>query len=115
MGMGRTIRGFSSDDDSSAPALEYEGIPPDHMLGSPVLPSEGSKAHYLGECKPCAFLYKDGCKSEKGCNFCHLCTPGEKKRRKKEKHTIVRAMRQLRAANWSSYMGPQLLPQIVHM
>ncbi|CAK0810343.1 unnamed protein product [Prorocentrum cordatum] len=44
-------------------------------------------AHIRGECKPCAyFLYKaDGCRHGNQCNFCHLCTEGERKRRRKAK------------------------------
>jgi hypothetical protein len=40
-----------------------------------------------GKCSPCAFLHKDprGCLHGKNCNFCHLCPPGELRRRKKEK------------------------------
>lgn len=52
-------------------------------LGSPELPSEGSRVHDTGGCKPCAFVFADGCKSGRDCKFCHLCEPGEKKMRKK--------------------------------
>eukprot|EP00930_Biecheleria_cincta_P096312 TRINITY_DN88184_c0_g1_i1.p1 TRINITY_DN88184_c0_g1~~TRINITY_DN88184_c0_g1_i1.p1 ORF type:complete len:260 (-),score=37.75 TRINITY_DN88184_c0_g1_i1:349-1083(-) len=48
-------------------------------------PSVGSARHAAGTCKPCAFLYSKGCASGKGCEFCHLCDAGEKKRRQKEK------------------------------
>jgi hypothetical protein len=51
--------------------------------------SIGSADHELGTCKPCAFLWKDvkqpGCQNGQDCVFCHLCPPGEVKRRKKEK------------------------------
>lgn len=50
------------------------------------LPTVGSRGHYSGVCKPCAFVFKPdqgGCKSGTLCQFCHLCGPGEKKRRKK--------------------------------
>merc|ERR1712216_771294 len=48
--------------------------------------SAGSAGHYNGCCKPCAFIWKEeGCKDGINCTFCHLCTPDEKKRRKKEK------------------------------
>mmetsp|Transcript_111062 Transcript_111062/g.220930 ORF Transcript_111062/g.220930 Transcript_111062/m.220930 type:complete len:221 (-) Transcript_111062:51-713(-) len=44
-------------------------------------------AHVRGECKPCAYyMYKqDGCRQGDSCEFCHLCTRGEIKRRKKAK------------------------------
>mmetsp|Transcript_145567 Transcript_145567/g.363029 ORF Transcript_145567/g.363029 Transcript_145567/m.363029 type:complete len:263 (+) Transcript_145567:60-848(+) len=51
----------------------------------PACPSIGSQAHDLGTCKPCAFVFKGGCANGMACTFCHLCTPGEKKRRKKER------------------------------
>merc|ERR1719428_635834 len=64
---------------------------------APVLPisltiglgivSVGSAGHETGNCKPCAFLWKDArsCSSGENCEFCHLCPAGEVKRRKKEK------------------------------
>lgn len=52
---------------------------------SPAIPTIGSSKHFLGTCKPCAFANTKGCKDGSECNFCHLCGPGEKKRRKKEK------------------------------
>jgi len=50
--------------------------------------SQGSIAHRLGKCKPCAFMYKEGCRSGMDCPYCHLCPPGEKQRRKR----VMRAM-----------------------
>merc|ERR1711904_702 len=51
--------------------------------------SVGSAAHETGTCKPCAFLWKDpkqpSCQNGRECTFCHLCPPGEVKKRKKEK------------------------------
>lgn len=48
--------------------------------------STGSVGHDLGQCNPCAFLWKgDGCTKGQRCEFCHLCPSGEVKRRKKEK------------------------------
>ncbi|CAK8993666.1 unnamed protein product [Durusdinium trenchii] len=56
-------------------------------IGSEKCPSVGSIDHELGTCKPCAFVFKkngkQGCDSGKDCNFCHLCPPGEKKRRRR--------------------------------
>mmetsp|Transcript_44016 Transcript_44016/g.82268 ORF Transcript_44016/g.82268 Transcript_44016/m.82268 type:complete len:219 (+) Transcript_44016:100-756(+) len=53
-------------------------------------PTKGSAKHHLGLCKPCAFIYKTGCNTGWECEFCHLCEPGEKKRRKKERKQIRR-------------------------
>lgn len=57
----------------------------DPVLGSPELPTVGSAGHCSGTCKPCAFMHSKGCSSGVQCSFCHLCFPGEKKRRKKER------------------------------
>jgi len=98
-----------SEDGTSVASLDFAGLsmPADSELGKPLLPTMGSKLHYTQECKPCAFMFKDGCKSGISCTFCHLCEPGEKKKRKKDKHNIVKGMRQLRAVQWATYMGPQ--------
>lgn len=61
--------------------------------GSSELPSMGSGGHTAGQCKPCAFLYTKGCENGLMCQFCHLCEPGEKNRRKKEKLELRRASR----------------------
>lgn len=47
------------------------------------LPSVGSAAHYNARCKPCAFFHTKGCQNDKECQFCHLCPPLEKQRRKR--------------------------------
>jgi hypothetical protein len=52
-------------------------------VGSQQAPTEGSKNHHLGQCKPCAFVFKGGCTNGVSCKFCHLCPPEEKKMRKK--------------------------------
>lgn len=57
------------------------------------VPTKGSAKHHLGSCKPCAFVYKSGCTSGYDCEFCHLCDPGEKKRRKKERKQQMRHVR----------------------
>lgn len=59
--------------------------------------SVGSIGHEVGYCKPCAFLWKDGCKDGASCDFCHICPPGEQKRRKKEKHAWRKAVRVARS------------------
>lgn len=59
------------------------------------LPSLGSAAHRDGDCKPCAFLHKKGCENGRMCKFCHLCEPGEKKRRAKVVKTGLRRLEEL--------------------
>merc|ERR1712151_94240 len=61
------------------------GPPSGPAPGSLELPSVGSGGHAAGRCKPCAFIYNKGCGNGIECEFCHLCPPGEKKRRHKEK------------------------------
>eukprot|EP00930_Biecheleria_cincta_P042638 TRINITY_DN29334_c0_g1_i1.p1 TRINITY_DN29334_c0_g1~~TRINITY_DN29334_c0_g1_i1.p1 ORF type:complete len:272 (-),score=47.43 TRINITY_DN29334_c0_g1_i1:118-933(-) len=80
------------------PALAFPpvGMPPDVQipmamplpraqpeLGSEACPTVGSAGHLLGLCKPCAFFHTKGCQGGTSCVFCHLCLPGEKKRRQK--------------------------------
>lgn len=54
------------------------------------MPSRGSALHSWGSCRPCAFFYQEGCNNKQDCEFCHLCDPGERKRRKKERRNQVR-------------------------
>mmetsp|Transcript_10416 Transcript_10416/g.31614 ORF Transcript_10416/g.31614 Transcript_10416/m.31614 type:complete len:332 (-) Transcript_10416:346-1341(-) len=70
----------------------------------PGLPSIGSAGHFVGECKPCAFVQK-GCMSGVECKFCHLCECGEKKRRKKEKVAMRREANKYRLAQSSLKWG----------
>ena len=56
----------------------------------------GRRRASRGICKPCAFVHrKEGCKSGATCKFCHLCDQGARKQRKRDKHQMLRAMRQL--------------------
>lgn len=83
-----------------AQALEVEGTAEDPLVlnlsNRLSVWSAGSIGHEAGYCKPCAFLWKDGCKDGAACDFCHLCPPGEQKRRKREKHTWRKAVRAAR-------------------
>lgn len=54
------------------------------------VPSVGSASHGTGQCKPCAFHHTKGCACGTMCTFCHLCLPGEKKRRQKEKQQAAK-------------------------
>jgi len=47
------------------------------------LVSVGSRLHYAGRCKPCAFFHTKGCTSNADCLFCHVCPAQEKQRRKR--------------------------------
>jgi hypothetical protein len=69
--------------------------------------SLGSAEHSLGNCKPCAFLWKSeqGCQNGTNCKFCHMCTPGEVKRRKKAKLAARKMMRQFNQAPFAQGAG----------
>lgn len=72
----------------AAPSAE-----PQLGTGQQALPSIGSAAHGVGNCKPCAFSYTKGCENGIACHFCHLCDRGEKKRRQKGKKEAISAKR----------------------
>lgn len=55
-----------------------------------TFPSIGSSTHRLGLCKPCDFMYRTECRAGYDCKFCHMCEPGETRRRKKQKQTLLR-------------------------
>lgn len=59
------------------------------------LPSAGSTGHGMGQCRPCAFWTTKGCSSGQDCQFCHLCAPGEKKRRQKAKRAFFGALAEM--------------------
>lgn len=79
------------------PALQQQARPgevapsgpegPPAFANGPFVMNHGSLSHSVGNCSPCAFLHKDprGCLHGRNCKFCHICPPGELKRRKKEK------------------------------
>mmetsp|Transcript_89713 Transcript_89713/g.168942 ORF Transcript_89713/g.168942 Transcript_89713/m.168942 type:complete len:326 (-) Transcript_89713:165-1142(-) len=75
-----------------APVLRLADALPEPELGSSQLPTIGSAGHRTGDCKPCAFFHSKGCGNGTQCNFCHLCAPGEKKRRLKEKRAMQQAV-----------------------
>jgi len=55
--------------------------------------SAGSGMH-PHSCKPCAwFHHARGCQRGDNCEFCHMCPPGEIKRRKKDKYRQLRERR----------------------
>jgi len=85
-----------------APQLRIAESLPDTRLGTPEMPTVGSSGHYLGTCKPCAFLFSKGCGTGVDCTFCHLCPPGEKKRRQKIKHAAVKMSTKLAASGYDA-------------
>jgi len=70
---------------SSAPTILSLGSLLAEETPQEELRNKGSMTH--GQwCKPCAFFHTRGCESGADCEFCHICEPGAKKMRKKEKH-----------------------------
>jgi len=65
--------------------------------GSQELPSIGSWEHHMGTCKPCAYFGERGCENGAQCVYCHLCLPGELKRRQKARRSAQRRMRYMNA------------------
>lgn len=53
--------------------------------------SVGSAGHEQGLCKPCAFFHTKGCSNGAACTHCHLCLPGEKRRRRTVRKEAVAA------------------------
>jgi len=80
------------------PEAPAAGTMPAGAEAAAGLPSAGSAGHFAGRCKPCAFVNSKGCSIGKDCQFCHLCEPGEKKRRQKEKRAFFSTMRHLQKA-----------------
>mmetsp|Transcript_23633 Transcript_23633/g.67788 ORF Transcript_23633/g.67788 Transcript_23633/m.67788 type:complete len:483 (-) Transcript_23633:175-1623(-) len=71
------------------------------QVGTAEYPSRGSALHKFGACKPCAFVGHGVCRNGLNCQFCHLCEPGEKKRRRKEwLETKRQARRQTEVGMW---------------
>jgi len=84
---------------SLAPPMTTDIAATEAVLGSPECPTVGSQYHWVGACKPCAFLHTKGCGNGTQCPFCHLCEKGEKKKRAKDKRGL------LRSSQHSVYLG----------
>jgi len=80
----------------SASVSDLSGTIPGPELGTEEMPTVGSMNHHFGTCKPCAFLFRQGCENGVRCPFCHLCDPDEKKRRRKMKKAYFQMKKELR-------------------
>eukprot|EP00435_Cladocopium_sp_Y103_P019293 s1762_g4.t1 len=83
--------------DFAAPHVDLEDTPPAppeepclRLALLQYLPTEKekivdaqNKSHDTSSCRPCAFYHTKGCQNGSQCIFCHICPPGEKKRRQK--------------------------------
>jgi hypothetical protein len=83
---------------ATASDSEYEQEGTDRLLAAPPglqapskTVSQGSVLHGEGNCRPCAWFWKPtGCKNGRDCTYCHSCSDGELKSRKKNKQTAIR-------------------------
>ncbi|CAE7670195.1 unnamed protein product [Symbiodinium sp. CCMP2456] len=58
-----------------------------------VEPSLGALLHSSGQCKPCMWFWKSqGCARGQSCLHCHLCPPGEVRRRRKQRRAPAGAL-----------------------
>lgn len=62
-----------------------------------------AQMHLRHECQPCAYFHAklDGCRWGADCNYCHLCPSGEIRKRKKQKISKLKALRDLSSASGS--------------
>lgn len=84
-----TVHSFAS----AGVASQWLPPPPPPMGFAPVVlnfSSIGSMGHAAGTCKPCAFLHSKGCRMGPACEYCHLCGPGERKMRGREKYESIK-------------------------
>jgi len=70
--------------------MDEEGVK--KPWSAPKMPSWslGAEKHFSGTCSPCGFYYKKECLNGANCNYCHMCSKAELRRRKKEKVVQVR-------------------------
>jgi len=52
--------------------------------------------HIMGTCRPCSYFHfkEDGCRNGDSCEFCHLCTTEEARRKKQANKRIARNARE---------------------
>ena len=68
--------------------------PPDGAAGMSSAVSAGSGMHGTGDCRPCAWFWKEGgCQNGEACRRCHLCSEGELLRRWRKRHIDRLSMR----------------------
>merc|ERR1712050_370348 len=69
---------------ANAPVIRLADSLPLPEVKNPSTLSIGSMLHHKGECRPCAFYHTRGCENKEACEFCHVCGPGEQKKRLKQ-------------------------------
>lgn len=96
---------FIAQGQCAAIPLHLEGAVEHTATWSPKCPSAGSAGHWLGLCTPCDFFHRHRCTKEDACKFCHLCGPGESRRRKRQNRALKQAATHLQAASVSPAVG----------
>jgi hypothetical protein len=107
---GESLTAPSSPEGSArpGPSAEPPGPPPTPPMTSragegasaDLGPTWGSILHSTGRCRPCLFAER-GCKNGELCQFCHMCTPADRRRaseEKKQRHFSWRSLRKATAA-----------------
>lgn len=88
-------------------------------LSKEIRPSVGSTLHREGRCTACAWFWKpQGCGNGQDCSYCHLCPPGEIRRRRKLKNAALRAQAATNneaIASESAMPSVEPLPAPVHI
>lgn len=90
----QAVHPFAIEGGQASPAmLDVLAMEPLYIKVPSKAQSVGSYVHGMGQCRPCAWVYKDaaGCRNSASCRYCHLCPPGELKRRKRAKWELQRS------------------------
>mmetsp|Transcript_46306 Transcript_46306/g.104972 ORF Transcript_46306/g.104972 Transcript_46306/m.104972 type:complete len:273 (-) Transcript_46306:187-1005(-) len=87
------LSGLDGDDDDDDDGDEQQQQQQSNGDGeqSYKTPEQKAQEHKTGDCRPCAFHHTKGCSNGDNCVYCHLCPPGELKRRKAIKRDQLRA------------------------
>jgi len=90
------LKSEDRDGGSHAPPNRGSAATRDDALELPKgVSSVGALGHGTNTCKPCAWSWKPGgCVNGKNCEFCHMCSRGELKRRRKERVAVLRKSEQ---------------------
>merc|ERR1719494_340270 len=71
------------------------------MIRKPEL-IKGSEGHDAGHCIPCGFFFKGRCRTGLECEFCHLCTRVDVRRRNKHRKKEAGAAAAALNTNWET-------------
>jgi len=96
------IQGMAGDIDAGGPVtVTKPSLWSKLMIRKPEL-IKGSEAHNAGYCFPCRFFFKGRCQAGLACEYCHLCTKGDVRRRNKQKKRKTDAAAAALEPNWET-------------